>query len=67
VIISIYYYFKVVLALYMHPATRELEIPPADWASSLAGILIVLLILWLGVFPTPLLSVIEQVAAFFLR
>jgi NADH-quinone oxidoreductase subunit N len=67
VIISIYYYFKVVLALYMHPATRELEIPSADWASSLAGLLIFLLILWLGVFPTPLLSVIEHVSGIFLR
>jgi NADH-quinone oxidoreductase subunit N len=67
VIISIYYYFKVLLAQYMHPATRELQITPLDWASSVAGIIIFLLILWLGVFPTPLLSVIEQASGFFLR
>ena len=67
VIISIYYYFKVLLALYMRPASRELQITPADWASSLAGILVFLLILWLGLFPTPLLSVIDQVSDLFLR
>ncbi len=67
VIISIYYYFKVLLAQYMRPAARELQIIPLDWASSLAGIIIFLLILWLGVFPTPLLTVIEQASGFFLR
>ncbi len=67
VIISIYYYFKVLLAMYMRPAVRELQVFPADPASSLAGLLVSLIILWLGVFPTPLLSVIDRVSGFFLR
>uniref|UniRef100_A0A7V6A5F6 NADH-quinone oxidoreductase subunit N n=1 Tax=Desulfobacca acetoxidans TaxID=60893 RepID=A0A7V6A5F6_9BACT len=66
VIISMYYYFKVFLALYMQPASREVQIPPADPANGLAGILIALGILWLGIFPTPLLAVIEQVVKNFL-
>jgi NADH-quinone oxidoreductase subunit N len=61
VMISIYYYLKVILALYMHSPTRAVKIPPADPASTLAGLLIALFILWLGIFPTPLLAVIEQV------
>jgi NADH-quinone oxidoreductase subunit N len=66
VIISIYYYLKVILALYMHAPAREVQIPPADPASTLAGLLIALVILWLGIFPTPLLAVIEQVIKTFL-
>jgi NADH-quinone oxidoreductase subunit N len=67
VAISIYYYFKVLQAMYMQPPTREVRIPPADPANSLAGILTALVILWLGIYPTPLLAVIEQVSDFFLR
>jgi NADH-quinone oxidoreductase subunit N len=65
-VISIYYYFKVLQALYMQSPIRQVKIPPADPASSAAGLLVALLILWLGVFPAPLLAVIEQVVKNFL-
>jgi hypothetical protein len=41
-----------------------LLIPEADFAVRLAGALIFLLILWLGVNPTPLLTVINRIAGF---
>jgi NADH-quinone oxidoreductase subunit N len=64
VIISIYYYFKVLVSFYLQPASRELMIPDADFAVRLAGALIFMLILWLGVNPAPLLTVINRIAAF---
>jgi NADH:ubiquinone oxidoreductase subunit 2 (subunit N) len=67
VIISIYYYFKVLVSMYMHPPLRERHILPADLAVHFAGAIIFLLLFWLGVFPSPLLSVIDQVSALFLR
>jgi len=65
VIISIYYYFKVLVSMYMRPHLRELQITPADLAVHLACALIFLLLFWLGVVPSPLLSVIDRVAALF--
>jgi len=65
VIISIYYYFKVVVSFYLRPASHEPAIPAADFAVRLAGAVIFLLILWLGVNPAPLLTAIHHIAAFF--
>jgi NADH-quinone oxidoreductase subunit N len=67
VIISIYFYFKVLVSLYLRPAFRELPIPRADFAARLAGGTIFILIFWLGINPAPLLSVINQISKFFLR
>jgi len=63
-IISIYYYFKVLTSFYLKPAFRELMIPDAGAAAGLAGALIFILLLWLGVKPTPLLTVISHITAF---
>jgi NADH-quinone oxidoreductase subunit N len=63
VIISIYYYFKVLVSFYLRPASPESAVPEADLAVRLAAALIFLLILWLGLFPTPLLTVINRIAA----
>jgi NADH-quinone oxidoreductase subunit N len=63
VIISIYYYFKVLVSFYLRPASPESAVPEADLAVRLAGALIFLLILWLGLFPTPLLTMINRIAA----
>jgi NADH-quinone oxidoreductase subunit N len=67
VVISIYFYFKVLVSLYMRPPSRELLIPPADFAVRLAAGIIFILIVWLGVNPNPLLSVIEQISVFLLQ
>jgi NADH-quinone oxidoreductase subunit N len=67
VIIAIYYYFKVLVSLYMQSPLRKLAIPPADPAASLAAVVIALILLWLGVFPTPLLSAIDRIPSLFLR
>lgn len=63
-IISIYYYFKVLVSLYMRPAFRELTFPPVDLGIGLAGAVIFLAILWLGVNPSSLLAVITSISPF---
>ena len=67
VIISIYYYFKVMVSMYLWTPLRELPVLREDRAAYLAAGIIFLLLFWLGVFPTPLLSLIDQIPAWFSR
>jgi len=64
VIISIYYYLKVAVAMYMRPEAAG-AVPGADFAVRLAGAAVLLVLLWLGVFPSPLLDLISRLAMAF--
>ena len=64
-VLSIYFYLKVLAVLYMHPQTRQLNIPPTDLAMSLAGALIFALLLWSGIIPGPLLATLSHLAGLF--
>jgi NADH-quinone oxidoreductase subunit N len=66
-VISIYFYFKVLVSLYLRAPLRELPIPRADFAVGLAGGTIFILIFWLGTYPAPLLAVIEQISVLLFR
>jgi NADH-quinone oxidoreductase subunit N len=63
VIISIFFYLKVVVALYMRPQEKGLVLPGVDIPIGLAGAVILMLLLWLGVMPAPLLALIGRVVA----
>ena len=63
-IISIYFYFKVLVSLYLQSAFRQLLIPQLDVGVGLAGAAIVVAIVWLGINPSPLLAVITDISAF---
>jgi NADH-quinone oxidoreductase subunit N len=63
VIISISFYMKVVVYLYMQPTGRPVPVPGPDLSIRLAGAVIFLLIIWLGVAPSPLFAVIARVIA----
>jgi NADH-quinone oxidoreductase subunit N len=63
VILSIYYYINFVVHLYMHERRAGTPVPPADLAIGLAGAMILLGVLWLGVIPDSLLQVISSIAA----
>jgi NADH-quinone oxidoreductase subunit N len=63
-IISIYFYFKVLVSLYLRSAFRQLLIPQLDVGVGLAGAAIVVAIVWLGINPSPLLAVITDISAF---
>ena len=62
-IISLYYYFKVSVSLYMRPAGRETVLPRSDLSIGLAAIVILILILWLGMVPSAIFNLVERIAA----
>lgn len=63
VIISIFFYMKVLVSLYMRPATGGPVIPGVHLSDRLACAVILLLIIWLGLLPSPLFAVIAQVVS----
>jgi len=65
VIVSVYFYFKIVVALFMHPPERKPIAPDLDLVARIAGIAILVLILWLGLLPASLLSIITRIVSSF--
>ena len=66
--IGLYYYLRVIIALYSHPKEGESgAIPAAKPAFSLAGSVVLaaltLVLIWLGVYPAPLVHVIQVMVA----
>ena len=61
VIVSIYYYINVVIHLYMHEKGDSPAVPGTDLAIGLAGAVILAAILWLGIMPESLLSLIASI------
>jgi NADH-quinone oxidoreductase subunit N len=65
VIVSIYFYFKIIVALFVQPAERKPVTPDLDLFARVAGIAILVLILWLGLLPASLLSIITRTVSSF--
>ncbi len=63
VIISIYFYMKVVVALYMRPQESEVAVPGADVTAGAAAAVVLLVILWLGIVPSQFLALIDRIVA----
>jgi NADH-quinone oxidoreductase subunit N len=61
VVISIYLYMKVVMSLYMRPATTGAPISAAGFYEQVGGGLILIFLLWSGIAPSPLLSLISRI------
>jgi NADH-quinone oxidoreductase subunit N len=60
VIVSIYFYFKVIVALFMRDAEAGVVVADIALSDRLAGGLILILILWLGLVPAPVFDIIGQ-------
>ncbi len=60
VIVSIYFYFRIILALFMQPMERKIAAPDLAFSSRVAGITVFVLILWLGLLPSVVFSVITR-------
>jgi NADH-quinone oxidoreductase subunit N len=58
VVLSIYFYLKVIISLYMRPEERKVTISDTALSDRIAGGLIFIMILWLGVMPSPLFSIV---------
>jgi NADH-quinone oxidoreductase subunit N len=65
VMVSVYFYFKVIVALFMQPVKRKFDTPDLDLSSRVAGVTIFGLILWLGLLPSALLSLMTRIASSF--
>jgi NADH-quinone oxidoreductase subunit N len=63
VIVSIFFYFKVIVALFMQPMERKPLTPDLDLPARIAGIVVFILILWLGLLPSSLLSLVTHIAS----
>jgi NADH-quinone oxidoreductase subunit N len=61
-IVSIYFYIKVIVLLYMHVGETAIAAPGAGLSGDLACGAVFLLILWLGILPSPLLEIITRIA-----
>ncbi len=60
VIFSIYFYFKVVVALFMRPAERVVRLPSLTLGDHIAGTLILVFLLVLGLAPGPVFTFISR-------
>lgn len=63
VIISIFAYMKIGVALYLRPATVEETLPAPGFSAGLASIFVFLLIFWLGIAPAPLMDGLFRLAS----
>jgi NADH-quinone oxidoreductase subunit N len=64
--IGLYYYLRIIVVMYQHlPSEEELRLTPPvlPMAGGLALIVLALALFWLGVFPSPLLDVINAAIA----
>ena len=64
--IGLYYYLRIVVAMYLQPQPEQAApavLPAWPLAGSLVLAALTLLLVWLGVYPAPLLSVIQAAAA----
>jgi len=62
-VISIYYYLRVIIAMYMRPADDAVrEAPPAQVSFAVGATLTALIavLLWLGIWPGPILEIVHR-------
>jgi NADH-quinone oxidoreductase subunit N len=63
-VIGLYYYLRIIVAMYLQPLApdqRETSPPILPLAGGLALATVVLLLVWLGVYPGPVINVIQMV------
>lgn len=61
--IGLYYYLRVTVSLYLNPPELLQRDTPANWASTAGGIVVLIsaiLVLVLGVYPQPLISLVQM-------
>jgi NADH-quinone oxidoreductase subunit N len=60
VILSIYFYFKVIVVMFMHPQEKGISAPQIGLSALLGGVIVLVLILGLGIFPSSLFGMIAR-------
>lgn len=62
-ITSIYFYMRVVMVMYMHPAEANAPVPDADMPIRLGAAMVFILILWMGIMPSTLFNYIAHIVS----
>ena len=63
--IGLYYYLRILFVLYSHPAEQGGRLSaaiPASFGGSLALAVLTVLLVWFGVYPSPLIGIIQNIA-----
>ena len=60
---GLYYYLRIVVALYSGPPAHPATIPIVSQGGTVVLAMLTILLIWLGVYPTPLLSLIRTTMA----
>jgi NADH-quinone oxidoreductase subunit N len=63
--IGLFYYLRILFVLYSHPAEHEGGLPaavPASFGGSLALAVLTVLLVWFGVYPSPLIEIIQNIS-----
>jgi NADH-quinone oxidoreductase subunit N len=63
-IISIYFYMRVIMVMYMRPAGTHCTVLVADITIRLAAVMVFMLILWMGIMPSTLFDYITRTVSF---
>lgn len=61
--VGLYYYLRVIIALFLRERGGHFSNAPLDWAQRMGGIVILLLtvlMFWLGVYPQPILALVQK-------
>ena len=57
--IGLFYYLRIVVAMYSYPSAEVAAVPPLSFRGGLMLVLLTVLLIWLGVYPGPLLRTIS--------
>jgi len=61
-VIGLYYYLRIVVAIYSRPEIAAPSDPPLSRSGSVALTALSLLLVWLGVYPAPMIELIQKMA-----
>lgn len=61
-VIGLYYYLRIIVALYSRPAQEAPAVSPLSRTGSIALTALTLLLVWLGVYPAPMIELIQKMA-----
>ena len=60
---GLFYYLRIVVALYADTTERDIPVLPVSRSATLVLAVLALLLIWFGVYPTPLLNLIRTITA----
>jgi len=63
-VIGLYYYLRIVVVMFSQPKEEQIAMPQTSLSSSVVLVALFILLVWLGVYPGPLLDIIKGAVLF---